>query len=162
MKTTCTFLILFPLSFLICVHGQTKKRNVHDYAAGAVYDERSQLSNPTAAVRKSAKAYLLEAWKKKKQVYFKVIRYSREGVKTSCLYFVEKSSMGTWQVATQCSSDVCPVPPGRRCVKGETVENVYDVIDDVSVDAKDNNQQVFYGPALLIFTNSKTGQKHQF
>lgn len=162
MRTICILLILFPLSLLISIHGQTKKRNVFDYEAGAVYDERAQLSNPTADVRKSAKNYLLEAWRNKKQVYFKVVRYSREGVKNSCLYFLEKSPDGNWQVATECSSEGCPFMSERDCKKVTTAENVYDLIEDVSDGTNDTYQQPLFGPAVVVLTNRKTGQKHHF
>jgi hypothetical protein len=147
---------IFLGCFCVLVSGQTDSRHLRDYESGPVFDQISYFAK--ASVRRSSKEYLQKVWKEKRRSHFKVSRYSREGVKTTCEYFVEPSADSTWQVVVSCSSEEDPLNPSDS-PKEKPTEQIFDTLIDFGTKG---DVARLDGGAELLLSNSKTGETHRF
>ena len=148
---------LLMFSFLISIPyfvlGQETPSQAPDVGTMDVYDEWSDPSNPTKPLTK-ARLHINQAWTAKKQETIRVVRYTREGVKTTCSFSIEKSEKGAWQIVTKCISKGCPWGP-KSCVKAGVREDIFNGIEVIG-DLENPKQN---GSGRIVLTNSETGRR---
>lgn len=128
--TATIVLIILPYS-VTAVSAQTN-RDLKNYNVGPIFDLGGDFLGKAEGVKKDLRKYFWDIWTSKKQAYFKVYEYTREGKQIPCTYFVEENKIKSWQVVQVCTG-ICPYISKRRCREFDKPnETIFDKVEKIN------------------------------
>ena len=127
-------------------------RNLRKYDVGPVFDFSGEFLGKTEKVKEDLHKYFWDIWKNKRQSYFKVYKYTREGNRLPCTYFVEKDESKSWRVVQLCTG-ICPYMSKKDCrIFEEPSETIFDSVE--KIDKVDKNSENPINNYEIILTST--------
>ena len=133
LLSAISLLCLFALA--PAINGQTKKRDLKNYAEGPTFEIKTGSWNGSDSEFERFRQFLWETWNNKRQVYFKTISWTREGAEIINHYYVEKSGNDSWRIAIRSEGD-CPYSSKKACRELKSTEYIYDQAEKIQTEDK--------------------------